>query len=119
MFRDTLQKMVDHLDGGLAAILMDLDGIPVDLYSREKRDGIDIQTVGMELAHALAEMGKSVERLDLGRATELTVRTEKLVILVYMLTAEYFIACAVRPDASFGKARYVMRLAAPQIRAEL
>jgi predicted regulator of Ras-like GTPase activity (Roadblock/LC7/MglB family) len=47
------------------------------------------------------------------------VRTEKLVILVYMLTAEYFIACAVRPDASFGKARYVMRLAAPQIRAEL
>jgi len=29
MFRDTLQKMVDHLDGGLAAILMDLDGIPV------------------------------------------------------------------------------------------
>ena len=119
MFRDTLQKMVDHLDGGVAAILMDLDGIPVDLYSREKRDGIDIQTVGMELAHALAEMGKSVERLDLGRATELTVRTEKLVILVYMLTAEYFIACAVRPDASFGKARYVMRLAAPQIRAEL
>ena len=119
MFRDTLQKMVDHLDGGLAAILMDLDGIPVDLYSREKRDGIDIQTVGMELAHALAEMGKSVERLDLGRATELTVRTEKLVILVYMLTAEYFIACAVRPDASFGKARYVMRLVAPQIRAEL
>jgi len=46
---------------------MDLDGIPVDLYSREKRDGIDIQTVGMELAHALAEMGKAVERLDLGR----------------------------------------------------
>jgi predicted regulator of Ras-like GTPase activity (Roadblock/LC7/MglB family) len=119
MFRDTLQKMVDHLDGGVAAILMDLDGIPVDLYIREKRDGIDIQTIGMELAHALAEMAKAVERLDLGPATELTVRTEKLVVLVYMLTAEYFIACAVRPDASFGKARYVMRLAAPQIRAEL
>jgi predicted regulator of Ras-like GTPase activity (Roadblock/LC7/MglB family) len=73
----------------------------------------------MELAHALAEMGKAVERLDFGPATELTVRTEKVAILVYMLTAEYFIACAVRPDASFGKARYVMRLAAPQIRAEL
>jgi predicted regulator of Ras-like GTPase activity (Roadblock/LC7/MglB family) len=119
MFRDTLQKMVDHLDGGVAAILMDLDGIAVDLYSREKRDGIDIQTIGMELAHALAEMGKAVERLDLGSAAEMTVRTDKLVVLVYMLNAEYFIACAVRPDASFGKARYMLRLAAPQIRAEL
>jgi predicted regulator of Ras-like GTPase activity (Roadblock/LC7/MglB family) len=98
---------------------MGLDGIAVDLYSREKADGIDIQTVGMELAHALAQMGKAVERLDLGRAAEITLRTEKLVILVYLLSEEYFIACAVRPDASFGKARYLMRLAAPQIRAEL
>jgi predicted regulator of Ras-like GTPase activity (Roadblock/LC7/MglB family) len=47
------------------------------------------------------------------------VRTDKLVILIYVLNEEYFVACAVRPDSSFGRARYVMRLAAPQIRAEL
>jgi len=38
---------------------------------------------------------------------------------VHVISDEYFIACAVRPETSFGKARYVMRLAAPQIRAEL
>ena len=119
MFRDTLQKMVNRLDGGVAGILMGFDGIAVDHYSREQRDEIDIQTVGMEMAHAIMQMRKAVERLDLGQAAEITVRTDKLVVLVYVLSEEYFIACAVRPDASFGKARYVMRLAAPQIRAEL
>ena len=122
MFRDTLQKMVDRLDGGVAAILMGFDGIAVEHYSREEQNGqeeIDIQTVGMELAHALSQMRKAVERLDLGRAVEFTVRTDRVVILVYALSEEYFVACAVRPDASFGKARYVMRLVAPQIRADL
>jgi predicted regulator of Ras-like GTPase activity (Roadblock/LC7/MglB family) len=122
MFRDTLQKMVDRLDGGVAGILMGFDGIAVEHYSREEQDGqdgIDIQTVGMELAHAVSQLRKAVERLDLGQAAEITVRTDKLVILVYVLSEEYFVACAVRPDASFGKARYVMRLVAPQIRADL
>ncbi len=119
MFRDTLQKMVDRLDGGVAGILMGFDGIAVDHYSREGQDEIDIQTVGMELAHAITQMRKAVERLDLGEAAEITMRTDKLVVLIYVLSQEYFVACAVRPDTSFGKARYVMRLAAPQIRAEL
>jgi predicted regulator of Ras-like GTPase activity (Roadblock/LC7/MglB family) len=119
MFRDTLQKMVDRLDGGVAGILMGFDGIAVDYYSREGQEGIDIQTVGMELAHAVTQMRKAVERLDLGQAAEITMRTDQLVVLMYVLSKEYFVACAVRPDSSFGKARYVMRLAAPQIRAEL
>ena len=98
---------------------MGFDGIAVDHYSRAGQDEIDIQTVGMEMAHAIAQLRKAVERLELGQAAEITVRSDKLVVLVYVLSEDYFIACAVRPDTSFGKARYVMRLAAPQIRAEL
>src|ERR1700690_1953756 len=98
MFRDTLQKMVDRLDGGVAGILMGFDGIAVEHYSREEQDGIDIQTVGMELAHAVSQLRKAVERLDLGQAAEIPVRTDKLVILVYVLSEEYFVSCAVRTD---------------------
>jgi len=119
MFRDTLQKMVDRLDGGLAGILMGLDGIAVDLYSRAGQQEIDIQTIGMELAHNISQTSKAVERLDLGQASEITIRTDKLLILVHVLSEEYFVAYAVRPEANSGKARYLMRLTAPQIRAEL
>jgi predicted regulator of Ras-like GTPase activity (Roadblock/LC7/MglB family) len=119
MFRENLQRMVDRLAGGVAGILMGFDGISVDSYTKEGEEGIDIQTVGMELAHAVGQVRKAAEQLDVGRLHELTLRADKLVVLLYLLNDEYFIACAVKPEANFGKARYLMRLLAPQIRAEL
>jgi len=47
------------------------------------------------------------------------LKADKLVVLLHLLNDEYFIACAVKPEANFGKARYLLRLLVPQIRAEL
>jgi predicted regulator of Ras-like GTPase activity (Roadblock/LC7/MglB family) len=119
MFRESLQKMVDRLEGGVAGILMGFDGISVDSYTREGEDSLDIQTVGMELAHAISQVRKAAEQLEVGLLGEVALRTERLVVIVHLLNEEYFVACAVRPAANFGKARYLMRLLAPQIQAEL
>jgi predicted regulator of Ras-like GTPase activity (Roadblock/LC7/MglB family) len=119
MFRDSLQGMVDRLTGGVAGILMGFDGIAVDAYTKTGEEGIDIQTVGMELAQAMKQVREAVTQLEIGPLFELTLKADKLVLLVYLVTDEYFVAFAVKPEASFGKARYLMRLLAPQIRAEL
>jgi predicted regulator of Ras-like GTPase activity (Roadblock/LC7/MglB family) len=119
MFRDSLQGMVDRLAGGMAGILMGLDGIAVDAYTKPGEEGLDIQTLGMELAHAVGQMRKAAAQLEVGQLRELTLKADQLVVLVTFLTDEYFVACAVKPEASFGKARYLMRLLAPQIQAEL
>ena len=122
MFRDSLQRMVDRLSGGVAGILMGFDGISVESYTKDSRDGaqsLDIQTVGMELAHTVLQMRKATANLEVGQLRELTLKADNLVILVYLLNEEYFIACALKPEASFGKARYLMKLLAPQIQAEL
>jgi predicted regulator of Ras-like GTPase activity (Roadblock/LC7/MglB family) len=124
MFRESLQRMVDRLGGGVAGILIGFDGISVESYTKEDENdeegaGLDIQVVGMELAHAVAQMRKAVEHLDVGGLSELTLKADKLVVLVTVLSDEYFVACAVKPEANFGKARYLMRLLAPQIQAEL
>jgi predicted regulator of Ras-like GTPase activity (Roadblock/LC7/MglB family) len=125
MFRESLQRMVDRLSGGVAGILMGFDGISVESYAKDGEDGedgqggFDIQVVGMELAHAVAQMRKAVERLEVGLLNELTLKADKVVVLVYLLNDEYFVACAVKPEANIGKARYLMRLLAPQIQAEL
>jgi predicted regulator of Ras-like GTPase activity (Roadblock/LC7/MglB family) len=119
MFRENLQRMVDRLAGGVASILMGFDGISVDSYTKEGEEGIDIQTVGMELAHAVGQLRKAVDQLEVGHLHELTLKADKLVVLLHLLNDEYFIACAVKPEANFGKARYLLRLLVPQIRAEL
>lgn len=118
MFRESLQKVIDRVDGGVAGILMGFDGISVEAYSRRDAD-TDIQTVGMELAHVISQVRRAAELLEVGGLREVTVRTEGLTVIVHVLNEEYFVACALRPEANFGKARYLLRLLVPQIQSEL
>jgi predicted regulator of Ras-like GTPase activity (Roadblock/LC7/MglB family) len=119
MFRESLQKLVERVDGGVAGILMGFDGISVEAYTRPSEGGTDIQTVGMELAHVIGQVRRAAELLEVGQLHEVTVRAENLVVVVRALTHEYFLAFALRPDGNFGKARYVLRVLAPRIQAEL
>ncbi len=126
MFRESLQKMVERVEGAVAGILMGFDGISVEAYTRPLDSAgagagvpTDIQTIGMELAHVITQVRRAAELLGVGGLAEVTLRTERLLIIVEALNEEYFIAFAVKPDGNFGKARYVLRVTAPQIRAEL
>ena len=118
MFRESLQKMVERIDGGVAGILMGFDGISVDAYGK-KDANTDIQTVGMELAHVISQVRRAAELLEVGALREVTVRADNLIVILHVLNDEYFVAIAVRPEASFGKARYVLRMLVPQIQSEL
>ena len=118
MFRENLQKMVDRVDGGVAGILMGFDGISVESYAKPT-SGPDIQTVGMELAHVISQVRRATQALEVGGLREVIVRAENLVVLVHVLNSEYFVACALKPEANAGKARYLLRLMAPQIQSEL
>lgn len=118
MFRETLQKAVDRLEGGVAGILMGFDGISVESFTKPK-ETVDIQTVGMELAHAIVQVRKASDQLEVGALREIALRTEGLTVIVHLLNDEYFIALAVKPEGNLGKARYLMRILAPQIQSQL
>ena len=38
---------------------------------------------------------------------------------IAVITQEFFLACAMMPEAHVGKARYLVKVTAPQLRAEL
>jgi predicted regulator of Ras-like GTPase activity (Roadblock/LC7/MglB family) len=118
MFRESLQKMIERVDGGVAGILMGFDGISVEAYARPGGYP-DIQTVGMELAHVISQVRRAASALEVGGLREVTVRADDLTVLVHVLDSEYFVACAITPQANSGKARYLLRLLAPQIQSEL
>jgi len=65
MFRDSLAGMVDRLAGGVAGILMGFDGIAVDSYTKSGEESLDIQTIGMELAHVVVQMRKAAEQIQI------------------------------------------------------
>jgi predicted regulator of Ras-like GTPase activity (Roadblock/LC7/MglB family) len=120
-FRENIRKLVDRVDGCVAAILMGFDGITVDSHAKVGFDGAlpDIQTMSMEFAHLIAQARRTLQSLDAGALEEFSIRTETITLIVRVLTPEYFLACAVLPTSHAGKARFLMRLTAPALRADL
>ncbi len=118
MFAETLKKVVDNVDGGIAALVMGLDGIPVDTYVRQK-DRVDVTTVGMEFSFILTQVKKAGDSLQVGGLEELVVKAQQLVLICRMISPQYFIGIALAPEGNFGKARYLARLATPALVAQL
>ena len=118
MFAETLKKMVDNVEGGIAAVVMGLDGIPVETYVRQN-DKVDVTTVGMEFSFILSQVRKAGDSLQVGSLEELAVKAQRLVLVCRMLSPQYFVAIAMAPEGNFGKARYLVRLASPGLTAQL
>jgi predicted regulator of Ras-like GTPase activity (Roadblock/LC7/MglB family) len=118
MFAEQLRKIVDHIDGGIAAVVMGLDGIPVEQYVRQT-DKLDIATVGMEFSFILTQVRKAGESLQVGNLEELAVKAQRLVLVCRMLTPQYFVAIIMQPEGNFGKARYLARMSAPALAVQL
>ena len=118
MFADTLRKVVDNVDGGIAAVIMGLDGIPVETYVRQP-DKVDVNTVGMEFSFILTQIRKAGDSLQVGGLEELSVKAQRLLLVCRMISAQYFVAIAMAPEGNFGKCRYLVRMATPALVAQL
>lgn len=119
-FRDSIEKLLNGIEGAVSCALMGFDGITVDISSKEAAAGHpDIQTLSMEFAHLIAQARRTLESVDAGALEEFTLRTDKMTLVVRLLTPEYFLACAILPSGNLGRARYLMRLTAPALRADL
>ena len=117
MFGQKLSETVKGVGGGIAAILMGFDGIPVDSHMED--ESMDVETLGMEFSVILKEVRKVAVLLDVGNADELVVKADKLATVVRAVNEEYFVALFMTPDGNLGKARYLLRVLTPLFRAEL
>lgn len=118
MFKEVLQEVVDGVEGGVAGVLMDAEGLTIDQYSRDNGQS-DIETVGMEYSVILKEIRKAAEMLDAGQAREVAVRAERMTTVIRMLDESYAVAITLKPDGNLGKARFLLRTRAGKLADEL
>lgn len=119
MFREQLERIVERVEGGRAALLMGFDGIAVESYARQDAGEPDVQTVGMEFSFIFGQIRKAAEILEIGGVQEVTIQAESMVVVIRQLTEDYFAAVVLDPDGNFGKARFYLRIAAPKILEDL
>jgi predicted regulator of Ras-like GTPase activity (Roadblock/LC7/MglB family) len=116
MFGAILRELVEGVDGGVASVVMGLDGIALGSYAVDAA-AVDPDAVGIELGVVLKALKHAVAMLEGGQTQEFCVTAKGLMTVVRVLDDEFFIALALRPDASVGRARYLLRVNASHMKA--
>lgn len=116
IFQEVLEDIVKGADGVQGAVIMGMDGIPIG--EKIVDPSCSIQTVGIEYASAIKSIQKASESLSAGRVQEVVIDTGNGVFLLRLITEEYFIAISLSHRANYGKARYLLRIAAPRLAGE-
>ncbi len=109
--KEHLQKLVEGVEGAKAALLMDFDGIEVAHYVS---GDMDIQTLGIEFSQLMNNVRRQAAILEVGELEEMMVRTQDLLLLFRVVNKDCFLTLACNGNGNFGKARFLLRLAAPR-----
>jgi len=118
MFKEAIQEVVEGTQGGLAGLLMDFEGIPLESYTRDGA-ALDIEAVGAEVSVVVKAIQRASEMLEAGETREVAFKSDKLVTIIRVINENYFLALSLHPDGNFGKGRFMLRTTAPKLLKEL
>ena len=122
-FRSILRDIVEECGGGLGAVLMGADGIPIEEYVTDRiPEGPlqeDVGSAGVEFSRILEEIRKAADALGGGAVNETVVSLARMSLVFRPIDGETFLALVIAPDGNLGKARYLIRRHLLAIREEL
>ena len=117
-FREHLEGVCRGVEGAVACSLMGVDGIEVETHVQDG-GGVDVKSLLVEYSGVLRSAREAAEAHDAGGVDELSISTDRLQAVVRLVTPEYFMVVAITPGSNVGKARYLLRVTAPKLKAEL
>lgn len=115
-----LEAVVNQVPGALACSVMGFDGIPVETHQAgDAAAELDVQGAWVEYANMLGQLRNAAEAMKTGQVSEVSVSSERVITLMRLVNQDYFLALAMLPEGNYGKGRYVLRITAPKVKAEL
>ncbi len=115
-FSEILKEVVNNTEGALGALIVGLDGIPVEEYTMNSV--MDIQSMTVEFSSLLREIEKGSQSAEMGSTREVTVIADKAMIMLRRLNDEYFFVLIIKPEGNFGKGRFLLRMSVPRLLKE-
>lgn len=116
--RDTLTGIVNNVEGGLAAIIMAYDGIPIDEAVVVQTE-FDLQSLSVEYATLIKDIRRTVEVLKVGDLEEVSITTGQVCVIIRVLSEELFVVLIMAKDGNVGMGRYQLRIKSAEMAQEL
>jgi predicted regulator of Ras-like GTPase activity (Roadblock/LC7/MglB family) len=117
-FREHLQDVCAGVEGAVACSLMGVDGIEVDSHVSSEEE-LDLKSLLVEYSGVFRSARDAADVHQAGGISEVSINTDKLVTVARLVSPDYFMVVALKPDGNYGKARYLLRITAPKVRSEL
>lgn len=117
-YKESLKSLTESVGGGLAAIIMGYDGIPIDEYLLDSTQ-FDLQLLAVEYSNLLRDIRRTVDLLENGAMEEVSIATDRLRVLVRVINEEFFFVLVITADGNFGKGRYLLSREAIKLKDEL
>ena len=106
-------QLIDWIHGSVGAF----DGIVVEQYEGDA--GANLETIATEFSFRFIDLVQAAKSLDLGALTDITIKAEHGTLLVRCISEEFFAVVLLDEAGNFGKGRWVLRSAAPELLASL
>jgi len=115
VFEEQARQFVSKVPGAIACSVMGFDGVPIATHALGGLT-LDVDALFTEVATAAGSLMKlGQNHPSLGNMQEWTLTHDKTTTLLKAVNDEYFVASIVENDAIVGRARFELRLLAPEI----
>jgi len=117
-YKKSLKTITESVGGGLAAIIMGYDGIPIDEYLVDSTQ-FDLQLLTVEYANLLRDIRRTVDLLGNGVMEEVSIATDRLRVLVRVINDQFFLVLVITAEGNYGKGRYLLSREALKLKDDL
>ena len=115
VFEEQARQFVNKVPGAIACSVMGFDGVAIATHALGGLT-LDVEALFTEVATAAGNLMKlGQNHPSLGNMQEWTLTHDKTTTLLKAVNDEYFVAAIVENDAIVGRARFELRLLAPEI----
>ena len=118
MFRELLESILERTAGSVGALIMGTDGIAVERVFGEAGKQANLDVAAAEFTSLVRSAQRSGSDIGLGDLRELVISLDEGIVVMHMLSRDYFVVLALSPDGNLGRGRFELRKAELQLAKE-
>ncbi len=111
MFKQTLLSIMERTEGSLGALIMGTDGIAVEKVLADAGQEANLDVAAAEFTTLVRSAQRAGGDTGLGALRELVISLEQASVMMRLLSREYFLVLAIKPEGNLGRGRFELRKA--------
>jgi predicted regulator of Ras-like GTPase activity (Roadblock/LC7/MglB family) len=118
MFKEMLQIVIEHTERRRGALIMGTDGIAVEKVFGVAGKDANLDVAAAEFTSLVGYAQRAGNDTGLGDLRELVIFLDQTVVVMRLLSREYFVVLALSPEGNLGRGRFELRKAELQLAKE-